>query len=253
MAQALLWLGPAAQWQGDDRLARARLEESLALFRTLDDRRGIAEALCNLSRALINLGEQTLAQSCLEEALTLARAAGERRQLAFALELRGDLAFGRGEDAEAARLWQESLALYSEISMGIGIVTVENFLGLLALRQGDHAAARVRYVASLEHQQGWPALPWTIGALAGLATVAVAEGQAARALRLAGACAALGEAAGLRLPRAERAVVERAIASARAALGERQADAEWATGQALQVEQAIASALEPQASGDAPA
>jgi hypothetical protein len=40
----------------------------------------------------------------------------------------------------------------------MGIVTVESFLGQLALRQGNHAAARARYAASLEHQQGWPAV-----------------------------------------------------------------------------------------------
>jgi non-specific serine/threonine protein kinase len=249
MAQALLLLGPAALMQGNYRLARARLKESLALFRTLDDRRGIAEALCYLSRVLTHLGEQTLAQSCLEEALTLARGAGERRLLALALELRGELAFARGEDAEADRLWQESLALYSELSMGMGIVTVENFLGQLALRQGDHATARARYVASLEHQQGWPALQWTIDALAGLAVVAAARGQAGRTLRLAGASSALSEAAGLRLSEAERAVMERASVSARATLGDRQADAEWAAGQALTVDQAIAYALEPEAPG----
>jgi hypothetical protein len=45
--------------------------------------------------------------------------------------------------------------------------------------------------------------------------------------------------------------MERAIASARSTLGERQADAEWAAGQALQLEQAIAYALEPPASGHA--
>jgi tetratricopeptide (TPR) repeat protein len=252
MAEALLWLGAVALHQGDDRRARARLQESLALFRTLGDRRGIAEALCHLSRALTHLGEQTLAQGCLEEALTLARAAGERRQLAFALELRGEVAFARGEDAETARLWQESLALYHDLSMGMGIVTVENFLGQLALRQGDHTTARARYAASLEHQQGWGALFWALGALAGLAAVAVTEGQAARALRLAGAYTALSEAAGLRLPEAEREVVEQAMATARAALGEWQADAEWAAGRALPVDQAIVYALEAEAPGHAP-
>jgi hypothetical protein len=136
--------------------------------------------------------------------------------------------------------------------MGMGIITVENFLGQLALRQGDHATARARYAASLEHQRGWPALFWTLGALAGLAAVAAAEGQAGRALRLAGAYSALSEAAGLRLSEAEREVVERASASARATLGDRQADAEWAAGQTLPVEQAIAYALEAEAPGHAP-
>jgi hypothetical protein len=136
--------------------------------------------------------------------------------------------------------------------MSFGIVMVENFLGQLALRQGDHAAARARYAASLEHQQRWTELFCTLGGLAGLAAVAAVTGQAGRALRLAGAYAALSEATGLRLSEAERAVVERASASARATLGDRQADAEWTAGQALPLDQAIAYALEAEAPGHAP-
>jgi hypothetical protein len=153
-----------------------------------------------------------------------------RTQALMELEVRGEVAFERGAYAEADRLWQESLAGYHDLSRSIGIVTVENFLGQLAMRLGDAAPARARYQASLRHQQGWPALYWAIGSLAGLAAVAAAS-------------AALGDAAALRVSVAERAAMERVVRAATALLGARVAGEAWAAGQALTLEEAIAEAL----------
>jgi len=204
----------------------------------------ITEALCKLSCALTRLGEPAVARAHLEEALSLARSAGERRHVAFALQASGEAAFTEGEYAEAGRLWQESLAHYRDADIGMGLATVENFLGQLAVRQGDLATARAHYEASLGHQQGWRALYWAPSSLAGLAAVAAAAGQAGRSLRLAGAATALGEAAALRLPGPEQEVLEGTIEAARAALDERAAPSAWAEGQAMTLEEAVALALE---------
>ena len=70
-----------------------------------------------------------------------------------------------------------------------------------------------------------------------------AEAQPERALQLAGFAAALRETIGAALSPAEQARVDRMIAPARAALPEAGADA-WETGRALQLERALALALE---------
>jgi hypothetical protein len=79
--------------------------------------------------------------------------------------------------------------------------------------------------------------------LESFAGVAAAQGQARRALRLAGAAAALREAMDAPLPPPERAVHEQRLEPTRQALGEPAAAATWAAGQALSLEEAVAEAL----------
>ncbi|MGH2601604.1 MAG: ATP-binding protein, partial [Dehalococcoidia bacterium] len=79
--------------------------------------------------------------------------------------------------------------------------------------------------------------------LQGMASVAAADGEAARAATLCGAADALRTALGVQLPAASRAKFDEALAVARAALGEDEFTAAWAAGQALSLEEAVAEAL----------
>src|SRR4029079_4150792 len=83
-----------------------------------------------------------------------------------------------------------------------------------------------------------------------LGYVADAAGRPERAARLWGTAETLREASGLIMDAFERDTHERALASARAALGEEAFAAAWAAGQALTLEQAIVYALDK---GDSPA
>src|SRR6185503_11638954 len=69
--------------------------------------------------------------------------------------------------------------------------------------------------------------------------LAAAEVQPQKALQLAGFAAALRESIGAPLPPSEQARVDRMIAPARESLPESAATAEWETGRALELEQAI--------------
>lgn len=246
IAEALLWLGAHAMSRGEYREARPLLEESLALWRGLGDAFGVTEVLCNLSRLIICEGDHAGARALLDEARALARRQGERRHIGYVLEVRGEVAFAAGDLAEAGRLWVESLAHYTELGDPLGIISVAILEGRLALRMGDVTRARARYTASLEHQRraGWQVAASALQALAGLATVAGAEGRADRALRLAGATLAGCVARGLRLPEPEQEALDRAIAPARATLDERTAAVALAEGAAMTLEEAIAEALQ---------
>jgi hypothetical protein len=79
--------------------------------------------------------------------------------------------------------------------------------------------------------------------LDGLAMVAAGQGQATRALRLAAASAGLSDLAMQPVYPIERPELERALTPIRQALGERDATAAWAEGQAMTLEQAVAYAL----------
>jgi hypothetical protein len=69
-------------------------------------------------------------------------------------------------------------------------------------------------------------------------------GSLERAAWLCGAAGGLRTAIGAPLPPAERALYERAVADARAALGDDAFAVAWAHGHALSLERAIAEALE---------
>jgi predicted ATPase/class 3 adenylate cyclase len=229
---------------GDPRVI-ARLEESLALYRELEDDWGIAEALLHLADLVAGLGDPRLARTYLDEALVVARRTGERRHLGMVRERLGHLSFAAGDLADARTWWEESLALYQELGDVTGVATLENALGDLALRQGAHDAARAYYTSSLQRQQGWQGANAIVCSFAGLAAVALGQGQAVLALRLAAASVARSTRAGFPL----EPDVERTIAAAQAALDEPTAAAAWAEGKSMTLDQAIAYALEQPARG----
>jgi non-specific serine/threonine protein kinase len=227
---------------------RPRWEESLTLYRTLGDEWGewgAAEALLHLADLEAREGDPQLARTHLHEAMALARRTGERRQLAMVRQQLGALSLAAGDLAVAGRLGEESRVLFREVGDMTGVAGQENFLGDLALRQGQYATARSLYIASLQHQQGWQGVRWALVSFSGLAAVALGQGQVERALRLAAATAAISAKAGYPLG----AAVEQTIAAARAALDEREAIAAWAEGEAMTREQAIAYALKGTADG----
>ena len=76
-----------------------------------------------------------------------------------------------------------------------------------------------------------------------MAGLAARQGQPARALRLAGAAAALRDRIDEQPWPANQATLTRRLAAAREALSAQGQAAAWADGQALTVEQAIAEAL----------
>jgi hypothetical protein len=80
--------------------------------------------------------------------------------------------------------------------------------------------------------------------LAGLGSVAALDEQPARAARLWGGAERLRQVLGRRTAPAARATYERAMAVARAQIGEDAFAAAWAAGRAMSIEQASAYALE---------
>src|SRR5207244_2949806 len=74
---------------------------------------------------------------------------------------------------------------------------------------------------------------------------AAACGQPGRAMRLAGAAAAIRLAVGAPAPASVRAQLELALAPARQVLGEATAAAAWARGEGLSFDEAVAYALAP--------
>jgi len=151
----------------------------------------------------------------------------------------------RGAYDRAAQLHQESLECFQAFGDRVfGLTWAYHSLGETALGMGllDEAA---RYLAqglalsqTLNEQRD---MAWC---LAGLGSVAALDEEPERAARLWGAAERLRQAIGCRPPPAARATYERAMAAARAQLGEDAFAAAWKAGAALTLEQAIAEAMD---------
>jgi predicted ATPase/DNA-binding CsgD family transcriptional regulator len=206
VAYGWIGLGLVAMHQRQFGQATSHLEEALAGARRLDDR-ALASVCAGI--ALSFLGSLAYAQDALplatsrfEAALLDQRAIDDRWGIGFSLVGLGYTAHDQGDDARAVALFAEGLAPFSEV--------------------GD------RRIIAL--------------ALDGVAGLAIAWGQPERAARLFGAAASLREASGLPVEPAFRAAHGRAVAAARAALGEDAFAAGWAAGAALPLPTAVAEA-----------
>ncbi len=116
MAVASLLLGwVALKQQGDIASARTRVEESLALYREMDHREGIAEALSLLGRVEAAWGDHTSARTLYKESLAIANDIGDKELIASGLEGLASEVASQGEPAWAARLWGTAEALREAI------------------------------------------------------------------------------------------------------------------------------------------
>ena len=120
-AKALAGLGTIAHNQGDNQLARERLQESLRLWRALDDRRGVASALTDLAWVHCELSELESAQTLSTEALALHREMGERRGTARALNNLGWIANYQADYRRARAYLEEGLTIRRDIGDERGV------------------------------------------------------------------------------------------------------------------------------------
>jgi predicted ATPase/transcriptional regulator with XRE-family HTH domain len=244
MARALVNLGAVATYQGDEERARALCEESLALYRALGDSIGIALALNNLAVRALHRADYARATALLEESLALCRQRGDTLNAAIALTNLADAARRQGAHAQAVALYEESLALYE--SIGDQMFRRQTLTELAGALQalGQHDQALALYRESLADYQTGGSPRSAAYALEGIALVYSAQGQPEQTARLFGAAAALRATLGIPLTAPNHLQYDPALATTRAALGEESFALAWAAGQALSLEQAIAEALQ---------
>ena len=142
----VLYMGvPMIIYQGD--VARARLlsEQSVALYRELEDRAGLLAALLQLCRALDYQEEYEPLQERVQEALALAETLPDLPVKAQAYtELLGRLVYFSGvSPVEAAiRLLEESIRIYSALDNPVGLANTLFLYGVVCEQQGDEERAQ---------------------------------------------------------------------------------------------------------------
>jgi len=202
--QVYLNLGTAEYRRGAFGPARDWSKKAVDLARTLGEKELIVQALALFGLVVCAQGEVERAQNLCEEGLALARDLGVARVTAQALHAAGSVARAEGDDESAAALYDEGLALCRRLGNKAGAVTC----------------------------------------LEGLASLAAAWDEPGRAARLLAAAGAARDAVGAPRPPVDRPDHDRAVADARAALGDDGFAAAWAAGQALSLERAIDEALD---------
>ena len=224
--------------------ATAVLEEALALWRALGDRRGLANSLNNLGLIVKDQGDYARAMALHEEALALRRGLGDTQGIAYSLVNIAIVAARRGEYQQTIAWYEEALVLLREVGDRWAIANSIHGLGIAAYRQGDHAQAVAFLVDSLVRGREIGARDIVANGLEGLAQVATALGQPSQAGRLAGAAEALRQILGLPLPPRERPEHEQAASPSAARIAPAAFHAEWSAGKALLLDDAVAYVLD---------
>jgi predicted ATPase/DNA-binding SARP family transcriptional activator len=175
MAVAKTILGQIAYLVGQYEDARRHSRESLAIERELGNRWGTVFTLISLGRVAQALGEYQEARHYFEEGLTIRQGLNDLRGVALCLNQLGDIATALGDHNEARRRYQESLALFKEIGSRAGVAATLTRLGYCALALQDLTAARDHFFAALQVAWETRAVPRTLEALAGIATLLTRE------------------------------------------------------------------------------
>ncbi len=192
-AAALYELGYALLGAQDLPAARARLEESLALYRELEDTWGMARPLLFLGVVLVLLGDLAAARGLLEESLSLAREAEDEPMVALACGYLARLAWRERDWRRMTANGEEWLALARRLGDREGAARALLVLGVAAGGRGDEERARARFTESLHWCRILESHLTAAGALAGLAGM-VWPDQPDTAARLAAAARAMLDA-----------------------------------------------------------
>jgi predicted ATPase/class 3 adenylate cyclase len=148
-AKALLGAAILAIFQTDVLRRRALSDESLAIFRQLDDKRGIAWALENLGLLMSDSGDPVTGRVWLEEALTLAREVGESWRTGWVVATLAGSVQVEGDLQRARELNEESLAIFRKVGEKRGIGGALTQLANLALLSKDYDASYARLVEAM--------------------------------------------------------------------------------------------------------
>jgi predicted ATPase/DNA-binding CsgD family transcriptional regulator len=229
---------------GDGPAAIAYAEEEVALARELGDPFVLGRAHFAAGLAWAFSGDMARAAVAYEEAVSLLGTTGVLSLEAFALAELGDTRLMMGDVAAAVPLLDEALALHrrSESAVGNGIAVTLGERAHAARMQGDQVLAARLLAESIAVAAEIGSERHLLGAVAGLAGVALARGQPERAARLLGAVEAAGKTSGCgRI--AHAAHTARILTEVRARLPEPVFVAAWEEGRQLSGAEALADAL----------
>lgn len=240
-ASVLTVQGQFMHRRGEYEQAQALFERSLALYRRLGYRHGLAWALTNQGQTLFEQGAYEHAEQLFAESLALYEKLGDQRGQAWALVNHGQVANARGEPGRARFLLERSQLLFSAFGDQRGMAWAGYHLGRSLHALGDSLRAAGHFRQSLEIFHAFADDWFQVACLSGLAATCVGMGRSRVAVRLLAAADALRTRRRLVSAISDDAMH---IAVLRELLGDEPFHTEWAAGSGLTVEQALAWAAQ---------
>jgi predicted ATPase/transcriptional regulator with XRE-family HTH domain len=219
MADALHGVGTVELCDGDAGQAASLFEESLHHYREAGDDEGVAWSLDHVGSAILELGSYGMAEQHFAEALVIFRRLRHSWGMALALHHLGLSALALGRCTDARGVFDEALAIFTELDNSWGVAICLLYLGHVALDSGEHDTAEANFAQALHASYAQADRPGAARALAGLASLAVSEGNLVRAAQLFRRAETLAEASGIRMNPATRARYERDTELVRSMLG----------------------------------
>jgi predicted ATPase/DNA-binding CsgD family transcriptional regulator/transcriptional regulator with XRE-family HTH domain len=164
--------------------ARRLLHESLALYRAIGDKHGIAWALMGTGAAAVLVGDMEEAATLLAEARLVSREFQAMAALGLSLAWSADLAYAQGDFVPARRFAEEAVEVSDAIGFVIPACIALPILGNLAWRDGQPEVARGLLESALNRAEGVEEAYPIVRASISLALLLADKGQTVRACGL---------------------------------------------------------------------
>jgi len=187
-ARALCGAGELAKRQGNYQVATALLEESVASYRELGEKRGLAEALLNLGLSVASSQQFSEARTLIDQSIALSRETEDTWLLGNAQDSLSRLALKQGDIETTRALAEQGLQLAPLIGEIRGQISPRKLLATVALVEGDYSRAADLAEALLAISQEVSDRESEFSALFTLGTVALRQGDHAQASALYNKC-----------------------------------------------------------------
>jgi len=211
------------------------------LWVEIDDVPMRARTLSNLATILKETGEIDDALARHEESQALFQQLGDEVGVAWELRHQGDIARDHHDRTRAESLYRQSLSAFQSMGDAWSTGSLLIDLGNLALSVGEVARGVDYFREAAEafqhlggHKRGLARV------IEGLAVAASLDGDAGRAIRLAGAAAALRAASGTPLTSTEQRLLSTGLEAANAALSSDERSKAWSEGWSMPADRAVA-------------
>lgn len=244
IAASLNALGVNARDRGDNERARNHFEKSLVYWRTLSDSVSTARSLHNLANVLKVQGDYARAQLLLEEAIINFAELGDRSGAAWSINQKGDIAREQGDLVAARESYERALKAFRESGDRWGSARSLADLGAIYCEQGNVEPAETAYREALELFSELRHRRGVARVLEGIACLAASQGQAKRALMLAGAAAHVRRVIGVPLQQAEESKLDQSLTSTWKSMNKGDGEGAWAQGFAMSIESAVQYCLQ---------
>ncbi|HYP41891.1 MAG TPA: tetratricopeptide repeat protein [Chloroflexia bacterium] len=244
IADGLTSLSNTAMGLNDLGRAQAYLEESLALYRELENTHSIAVSLSQLGNVAYLTEQYALARARYEESLALFSQLSDTHRAAVVLHNLGEVSYYQGEYARAKGFHEESLGLFRELGSTYGIAYALTSAGKCAQANGDSTQAKSLHSEALALFQTMGCKPEVAQCLIGIAHAEVAEGKHERAVKILGASEAALDKLGVVMDAGQKAEYDGSITAARQHLPKDAFEGALNAGRDMPIEEASAYALE---------